>query len=57
MLNSWELPLRELSHKMVFVSVVLAAAFATVANAHFQLQYPVPRGPFVQDSEPTFCGQ
>ncbi|KAG2116958.1 hypothetical protein DEU56DRAFT_718277, partial [Suillus clintonianus] len=27
----------------------------TAAQAHFQLQYPIPRGPFVQDSEPTFC--
>lgn len=39
------------------ISVVLVAAFATVANAHFQLQYPLPRGPFVQNSEPLFCGQ
>ncbi|KIK97648.1 hypothetical protein PAXRUDRAFT_92813, partial [Paxillus rubicundulus Ve08.2h10] len=29
--------------------------FATVANAHFQLQYPLPRGDFVEDQEPTFC--
>ncbi|KAI6133337.1 hypothetical protein EDD16DRAFT_1468043 [Pisolithus croceorrhizus] len=34
-----------------FLPLVLAA----VANAHFQLQYPVPRGPFVEDQEPTFC--
>ncbi|KAG8220098.1 hypothetical protein J3R82DRAFT_1117 [Butyriboletus roseoflavus] len=40
---------------MLFVSAVLTAAFAAVANAHFQLQYPLPRGPFVQNSEPTFC--
>jgi len=40
---------------MRFISVVLAATFAAVANAHFQLQYPLPRGPFVEDSEPTFC--
>ncbi|KAH0838591.1 hypothetical protein J3R83DRAFT_6912 [Lanmaoa asiatica] len=40
---------------MRLISVVLTAAFAAVANAHFQLQYPLPRGPFVQDSEPTFC--
>ncbi|KIK99868.1 hypothetical protein PAXRUDRAFT_41420, partial [Paxillus rubicundulus Ve08.2h10] len=29
--------------------------FATVANAHFQLQYPLPRGVFVSNQEPTFC--
>ncbi|KAI6005080.1 hypothetical protein F5J12DRAFT_893171 [Pisolithus orientalis] len=28
---------------------------AAVANAHFQLQYPAPRGPFVAAQEPTFC--
>jgi hypothetical protein len=42
---------------MRFISVVLAAAFAAVANAHFQLQYPIPRGPFVEDSEVLFCGE
>ncbi|KAI9572658.1 hypothetical protein HD554DRAFT_2061866 [Boletus coccyginus] len=40
---------------MRFTPVVLAAAFAAVADAHFQLQYPLPRGPFVEDSEVTFC--
>ncbi|KAF8550890.1 hypothetical protein OG21DRAFT_1524807 [Imleria badia] len=34
---------------------ILATSLAAVANAHFQLQYPLPRGPFVQNSEPTFC--
>jgi len=41
---------------MRFISVVLATAFAAVANAHFRLQYPLPRGLFVADMEPTFCG-
>ncbi|KAI8995323.1 hypothetical protein BD414DRAFT_479208 [Trametes punicea] len=27
----------------------------TVVSAHFQLQYPAPRGPFVENQEPTFC--
>jgi len=27
----------------------------SVASAHFQLQYPAPRGVFVEDNEPTFC--
>ncbi|KIK02304.1 hypothetical protein K443DRAFT_97168 [Laccaria amethystina LaAM-08-1] len=33
------------------------AVFAIVAgvNAHFQLQFPPPRGVFVEDNEPTFC--
>lgn len=42
---------------MRFTHVVLAAAFAAVADAHFQLQYPSPRGPFVEDSEVSFCGR
>ena len=36
------------------VSVVLLALAATVV-AHFQLESPPPRGPFVEDDEPTFC--
>ncbi|KAI0314987.1 hypothetical protein OF83DRAFT_1134233 [Amylostereum chailletii] len=27
----------------------------TLVQAHFQLSFPVPRGPFVEDDEPTFC--
>ncbi|KAF8807189.1 hypothetical protein BYT27DRAFT_7189274 [Phlegmacium glaucopus] len=34
---------------------VLLAFFTALANAHFQLQFPPPRGPFVEDNEPTFC--
>ncbi|KIM48435.1 hypothetical protein M413DRAFT_440167 [Hebeloma cylindrosporum] len=36
---------------LVFLFAFLAAA----VNAHFQLQYPPPRGVFVEDDEPTFC--
>lgn len=36
-------------------SAFISLAFAAIANAHFQLQYPSPRGPFVEDSEPSFC--
>ncbi|KAJ6534485.1 hypothetical protein DFH09DRAFT_1180511 [Mycena vulgaris] len=35
-------------------SLVLAGLIA-LANAHFQLQFPPPRGVFVEDDEPTFC--
>ncbi|KAF9042093.1 hypothetical protein BJ165DRAFT_1331430, partial [Panaeolus papilionaceus] len=28
---------------------------ATTVHAHFQLQYPPPRGVFVEDDEPSFC--
>jgi hypothetical protein len=38
-------------------SIVFATVLSTAVQAHFQLQYPIPRGPFVQDSEPSFCGQ
>ncbi|KAF9229662.1 hypothetical protein BS17DRAFT_33107 [Gyrodon lividus] len=40
---------------MRFTTITFVAVFATVANAHFQLQYPSPRGVFVEDQEPTFC--
>ncbi|KAF9243798.1 hypothetical protein BU15DRAFT_59655 [Melanogaster broomeanus] len=40
---------------MRFTAITLIAVFATAANAHFQLQYPLPRGVFVEDSEPDFC--
>ncbi|KAJ7107670.1 hypothetical protein C8R43DRAFT_852310, partial [Mycena crocata] len=31
------------------------ASLIALANAHFQLQFPTPRGPFVEDDEPKFC--
>ncbi|KAG6832205.1 hypothetical protein H0H92_004170 [Tricholoma furcatifolium] len=34
---------------------LLILALATAVSAHFQLQYPPPRGVFVEDEEPTFC--
>ncbi|KAI9572656.1 hypothetical protein HD554DRAFT_1336551 [Boletus coccyginus] len=55
MLDRQKLPPRELPCMMRFTSVVLAVAFAAVANAHFQLQYPLPRGPFVSAAEVGFC--
>ncbi|CAK5280132.1 unnamed protein product [Mycena citricolor] len=39
---------------LAFTALALSSVLA-VANAHFQLQFPPPRGVFVQDSEPTFC--
>lgn len=41
---------------MRFFAAVTFAGLISVASAHFQLQYPAPRGVFVQNSEPTFCG-
>ncbi|KAJ7169648.1 hypothetical protein C8R46DRAFT_895914 [Mycena filopes] len=35
-------------------SLVFASLIA-LANAHFQLQFPSPRGAFVEDDEPKFC--
>ncbi|KAJ8508084.1 hypothetical protein ONZ45_g9602 [Pleurotus djamor] len=35
---------------------LVAASLAGVANAHFRLLYPEPRGPFVSDQNPNFCG-
>ncbi|KAJ6534481.1 hypothetical protein DFH09DRAFT_890514, partial [Mycena vulgaris] len=34
---------------------LLFASLIALANAHFQLQFPPPRGVFVEDDEPTFC--
>ncbi|PPQ90436.1 hypothetical protein CVT25_014954 [Psilocybe cyanescens] len=34
---------------------VLLPCLATVVTAHFQLQFPPPRGPFVEDNEKNFC--
>ncbi|PIL29581.1 hypothetical protein GSI_08217 [Ganoderma sinense ZZ0214-1] len=33
----------------------LLAGLLTTVSAHFQLQFPAPRGVFVEDQEPTFC--
>ncbi|KAF7320230.1 hypothetical protein MKEN_00807500 [Mycena kentingensis (nom. inval.)] len=38
----------------MLASIVFAALLA-VANAHFQLQFPQPRGAFSEDDEPNFC--
>lgn len=43
--------------KMILPFIAAAAVLATAVQAHFQMQYPIPRGPFVEDSEPTFCGE
>ncbi|KAF5377551.1 hypothetical protein D9615_005202 [Tricholomella constricta] len=34
---------------------LLVLALAAIVNAHFQLQFPPPRGVFVEDDEPKFC--
>ncbi|GJE85938.1 hypothetical protein PsYK624_020180 [Phanerochaete sordida] len=40
---------------MYFSSAAVFAALLGTASAHFQMQYPLPRGPFVESKEPTFC--
>ncbi|KDQ63868.1 hypothetical protein JAAARDRAFT_29920 [Jaapia argillacea MUCL 33604] len=40
---------------MRLVFLTLISSLVALVHAHFQLQYPIPRGPFVEDSEPTFC--
>ncbi|KAK7692770.1 hypothetical protein QCA50_004403 [Cerrena zonata] len=40
---------------MYFASSALLLGFSAVASAHFHLQFPPPRGLFVEDQEPTFC--
>ncbi|KAF9456152.1 hypothetical protein BDZ94DRAFT_1315425 [Collybia nuda] len=41
---------------MRFSIVAVVACLAGVTNAHFRLNYPEPRGAFVADDEPKFCG-
>jgi len=40
---------------MYFSFAAVLAALLGTASAHFQLQYPPPRGPFVMNQEPNFC--
>ncbi|TFK57431.1 hypothetical protein OE88DRAFT_1730798 [Heliocybe sulcata] len=40
---------------MRFTTALIFSGLAAVVSAHFQLQYPAPRGPFVEDDEPSFC--
>ncbi|KAF8213305.1 hypothetical protein K438DRAFT_1707015 [Mycena galopus ATCC 62051] len=40
---------------MLATTSLVLASFVALASAHFQLQVPLPRGVFVEDSEPTFC--
>ncbi|KAF8078384.1 hypothetical protein FPV67DRAFT_1404369 [Lyophyllum atratum] len=35
--------------------LALLLALTAAVNAHFQLQFPPPRGVFNEDNEPTFC--
>lgn len=37
-------------------SLLCISALLGIARAHFQLQYPIPRGPFVETNEVNFCG-
>ncbi|KAF9014942.1 hypothetical protein BDQ17DRAFT_1340218 [Cyathus striatus] len=39
----------------MFSSFFLVALLANVVAAHFQLQFPPPRGAFNEENEPTFC--
>ncbi|KAJ7431790.1 hypothetical protein B0H11DRAFT_2128432 [Mycena galericulata] len=39
----------------MLASTLMFAGLIALANAHFQLEFPIPRGPFVEDNEPTFC--
>jgi hypothetical protein len=40
---------------MLFSTVLFLAGLVGLANAHFQLQFPSPRGKFDEDNEPKFC--
>ncbi|KAF7339665.1 hypothetical protein MSAN_02181500 [Mycena sanguinolenta] len=40
---------------MLALTSLVFASLIALANAHFQLQVPAPRGNFVEDNEPNFC--
>ncbi|KAI0728637.1 hypothetical protein C8Q72DRAFT_367545 [Fomitopsis betulina] len=40
---------------MRFASAALLGGLISAVSAHFHLEYPGPRGPFVANSEPNFC--
>ncbi|KAJ3771548.1 hypothetical protein FB446DRAFT_740031 [Lentinula raphanica] len=40
---------------MRFSTALTLSGLFVVASAHFQLQFPPPRGTFVEDQEPNFC--
>ncbi|KAF5311785.1 hypothetical protein D9619_003326 [Psilocybe cf. subviscida] len=41
---------------MRFTALAVLPCLFGAASAHFRLQYPLPRGNFVADKEPEFCG-
>ncbi|KAL0575127.1 hypothetical protein V5O48_006831 [Marasmius crinis-equi] len=40
---------------MLLLNTIFQLSLLLLAKAHFQLQFPAPRGAFVEDKEPTFC--
>jgi len=45
----------QLENEMRFATLAFLFDVITVVNAHFELAYPVPRGPFDDDNEVNFC--
>ncbi|KAF8480957.1 hypothetical protein DFH94DRAFT_737059 [Russula ochroleuca] len=46
---------KKLTAEMRFSTFALLTGAITVVNAHFQLAFPPPRGPFDDDNEVNFC--
>lgn len=42
---------------MRFASIALLGGLVSAVSAHFHLEYPGPRGPFVATNEVNFCGR
>ncbi|KAJ7676597.1 hypothetical protein DFH06DRAFT_1168584 [Mycena polygramma] len=42
-------------HATTTTALLFASTLLGLASAHFQLQFPQPRGVFVEDDEPKFC--
>lgn len=42
---------------MRFASIAFLGGLISAVSAHFHLEYPGPRGPFVAANEVNFCGR
>lgn len=42
---------------MRFASIAFLGGLVSAVSAHFHLEYPGPRGPFVATNEVNFCGR
>ena len=46
-----------MTYDRAMLATLLLFTLLTVVRGHFQMQFPVPRGPFVEPNEVNFCGE